>query len=153
MPSFLLTSSHLAETSLTAFYGLIPLSVQLSKNITKWLLLVIIHVFSTHLEINLFHLHNLKTWTSYETTTTPCIWRNEIKEKKKQNQYCVKYSWIWVIKVFILRWNTDKYGDIQCTRECRSISTHVFVSVWTKSRIILIQYIWENVVSYSKFWP
>ena len=35
--------------------------VQLSKNITKCLLFIIIHIFSTHFAISLFYLHKLKT--------------------------------------------------------------------------------------------
>ena len=41
------------------FGGFILLCMQLSKNIKK--LFIIIHVFSTHFEINLFYLYNLKT--------------------------------------------------------------------------------------------
>ena len=43
------------------FCGFIFLSVQLSKNITKCLLFIIIHVLCAHLAINLFYLHNMKT--------------------------------------------------------------------------------------------
>ena len=41
--------------------GFILLCVQLSRNTTKCLLFIIIHIFSTHLAINLFYLRNLKT--------------------------------------------------------------------------------------------
>ena len=44
------------------FRGFILLYVQFSKNITKWLLFIIIHIFSIHFAINLLYLHNLKTW-------------------------------------------------------------------------------------------
>ena len=43
------------------FFVALYLCVQLSKNITKWLLFIIIHIFSIHFAINLFYLHNLKT--------------------------------------------------------------------------------------------
>ena len=42
------------------FRGFILLCVQLSKNITKYLLFISIHIFSTHFAINLLYLHNLK---------------------------------------------------------------------------------------------
>ena len=41
--------------------GFILLSMQLSKNIAKCLLFIIIHIFSTPFAINLFYLHNMKT--------------------------------------------------------------------------------------------
>ena len=59
--SFPLTSLHLAEASNLLFCGFTLLCVQLSKNITKCLLFIIVHIFSTHFAINLFYLHNLKT--------------------------------------------------------------------------------------------
>ena len=43
------------------FCGFILLSVQLSKNITKCLLYIIIHILCTHFAINLFYLYNMKT--------------------------------------------------------------------------------------------
>ena len=51
--------------------GFTFLRVQLSKNITKYLLFTIIHIFSIHFPISLFYLHNLKTWINYRTTTAP----------------------------------------------------------------------------------
>ena len=42
-------------------FGFILLSVQLSKNIAKCLLFIIIHTFITHFAINLLYLHNMKT--------------------------------------------------------------------------------------------
>ena len=60
-----------------------PLGVQLYKNITKCLLFIIIHIFSTHFAINLFYLRNMKTQTNYGTTTESCMWTNEIKTKNK----------------------------------------------------------------------
>ena len=43
------------------FRGFIFLCLQLSKNITKCFLVIIVHIFSTHFAINLFYLHILKT--------------------------------------------------------------------------------------------
>ena len=43
------------------FRGFIFLCVQLSKNIAKCFLVIIIHIFSTHFATNLFYLHILKT--------------------------------------------------------------------------------------------
>ena len=66
LSSFPFTSFHLVKTSRSAFSWLYAiLCVKLSKNITKWLLFVIIQVFRAHFAINLFHLR-----------------RNEIKNKK-----------------------------------------------------------------------
>ena len=85
---FPLTSCHLAEASIVPrailkkiknlffcvgvkvelkphyllFRGFISLCVQLSKNITKCFLFIIIHFFSTHFAINLFYLSKL--WNS-----------------------------------------------------------------------------------------
>ena len=62
LSGFTLTSLHLTEASLSvSFFGLfILLYEQLSKNTTKCLLLINIHIFSSHFAINLFYLHNLK---------------------------------------------------------------------------------------------
>ena len=43
------------------FRDFILFCVQLLKNITKYLLFIIIHIFSTHFPIRLLYLHNLKT--------------------------------------------------------------------------------------------
>ena len=82
---FPLTSCHLAEASIVPrailkkiknlffcvgvkvelkphyllFRGFISLCVQLSKNITKCFLFIIIHIFSMHFGINLFYFHIL----------------------------------------------------------------------------------------------
>ena len=56
-----LTSFHLAEASLFAFSWLYTLCVQLSKNISKCFLFIIIHISSTHFAIRLFCLHSFKT--------------------------------------------------------------------------------------------
>ena len=63
LTGFPLTSFHLAEASLLYFllHGFTILCVQLSENIEKCLLFIIIHIFSTNFANNLFHLHNLKT--------------------------------------------------------------------------------------------
>ena len=42
------------------FFVALYFCVQLPKNVTKYLLYMIIHIFSAHFAINLFHLHNLK---------------------------------------------------------------------------------------------
>ena len=58
---FPLTSFHLAEASLSAFW--LPYTVVcavVQKYIPKCLLFMI-HIFSTHFAINLFYSHNLKT--------------------------------------------------------------------------------------------
>ena len=58
---FPLSSFHSAEASRSAFSWLYThLCVQLSKNITKCLLFIIIQMFSTYFAINLLYLHNLK---------------------------------------------------------------------------------------------
>ena len=43
------------------FRDFILFCVQLLKNITKYILFIIIHIFSTHFAIRLLYLHNLKT--------------------------------------------------------------------------------------------
>ena len=56
LSGFSLTSFHLVEASLSTFlwlYTLVCLCVQLSKNITKCLLFVYIHIFSPYFAINL----------------------------------------------------------------------------------------------------
>ena len=60
LPGFPLISFHLAEASLSAFCSFMLLCVQLSKNITKGHLFIIIRIFSTHFATSLFYLHNLK---------------------------------------------------------------------------------------------
>ena len=68
-------------------YGFILLCVKLSKNITKCLLFIIIHIFSTHFEINLFYLHNFnienvnKLWSNNSTVHVNT--RNQNKNKTK----------------------------------------------------------------------
>ena len=61
LSDFPLTSFHLAEASLSAFLWLFTFECAVSKNITKCLLSIVIHIFSTHFAINLFYLHNMKT--------------------------------------------------------------------------------------------
>ena len=67
--------------------GFIFLCVKLSKNITKCLLFIIIHIFSTHFEINLFYLHNFnienvnKLWSN--NSTVHVNKRNQNKNKTK----------------------------------------------------------------------
>ena len=61
---FPLTSFPLAEASLSGFLWLYTLCVHLSKNITKCLLFVSIHIFNTHFAVIFnthFYLHNLRT--------------------------------------------------------------------------------------------
>ena len=68
LSGFPLTSFHLVETSLSAFswlYTLVLVCVQLSKNITKYHLFIIIHIFNTYFAVNLFYLHTLKTKRNY----------------------------------------------------------------------------------------
>ena len=60
LSGFPLTSFYLAEASLSAFPWHYTLVCKLSKNITKCLLFMIIHIFSTHFSINLFYKYNLK---------------------------------------------------------------------------------------------
>ena len=57
LSDFPLTSFHLTEASLIYLLlrDFIVLCVQLSKDIKKCLLFVIIHIFSTHFAINLFY--------------------------------------------------------------------------------------------------
>ena len=43
------------------FFMALYYCVQLSKNIRKYLLFIIIHIFSTYFPTNLFYMHNLKT--------------------------------------------------------------------------------------------
>ena len=57
---FPLTFFHLAEASLYDLPWFYTLVSAVLKNITKCLLFIIIHIFSTHFAINLFYLHNLK---------------------------------------------------------------------------------------------
>ena len=61
LSDFPLTSFHLAEASLSAFLWLFTFECAVSKNITKCLLSIVVHIFSTHFAINLFYLHNMKT--------------------------------------------------------------------------------------------
>ena len=61
---FPLTSFPLAEASLSGFLWLYTLCVHLSKNITKCLLFVSIHIFNTHFAVIFnthLYLHNLRT--------------------------------------------------------------------------------------------
>ena len=61
LSGFPLTSFHLNEASLSVFLWFVYTLKQLSKNITKCLLFIIIHIFSTHFAISLFNFNNLKT--------------------------------------------------------------------------------------------
>ena len=58
---FPLISFRLAEASLSALLWLYTLVCAAVQNITKCLLFIIIHIFSTHFAMNLFYLHNLET--------------------------------------------------------------------------------------------
>ena len=62
LSDFPLISFHLAETSLLYLLlrGFVLLCVKLPKNIKKYLLFIIIQIFSTHFAIDLFCLPNLK---------------------------------------------------------------------------------------------
>ena len=75
------STSQICEFVDLLFRGVILLFVQLSKNITKYLITIIIHIFSTHFAINLFDFHNLKTLTNCGQTTAPYMWTNKIKIK------------------------------------------------------------------------
>ena len=70
LSGFPFTSFQLAEDYLSC--GFILLCVQFSKNM-KYVLFIIIHIFSTHFAINLFYLRNLKTETNYGAATTLCM--------------------------------------------------------------------------------
>ena len=71
LSGFPLTSYHLAEAWLSAFSWLWTLVLQLSENITKCLLFIIIHIFSIHFAMNLvlfIHLENVnKLWNNNRT--------------------------------------------------------------------------------------
>ena len=62
--------------------GFIFLCVQLSRNITKYFLFIIIHIFSTHFTINLYYCdmvkHELRV-TNYELRVESLKTRVEIK--------------------------------------------------------------------------
>ena len=79
---------HLADASLPAFSWLHTLS----KNITKCLLFISIHIFNIDFAIKLLYLHKLETWKNYGTTTTPCRWMNEIKTKTKPSHITFKLT-------------------------------------------------------------
>ena len=98
--SFPLTSLHLAEASNLLFCGFTLLCVQMSKNITKCLLPIIVHIFSTHFAINLFYLHNLKTKTNYKTTA-PCMGTNEIKAKTKLSHVTFKLTMYCIVRIIV----------------------------------------------------
>ena len=61
LSAFPLTSFHLGEVSPSAFSWLYTLVCAVVQNITKSLVFIIIHIFSSHFAINLFYLRNLKT--------------------------------------------------------------------------------------------
>ena len=58
LSGFPLACFHLAEASYLLFHGFILLCVQLSKNITKF---IIFHIFVTHFATRRFYILNLKT--------------------------------------------------------------------------------------------
>ena len=60
------------------------LNVQLSKNITKCLLFIIIHISCTHFEINLFYFHNMKRKQTMEHQPNPAC--EQTNSKQEQNQ-------------------------------------------------------------------
>ena len=57
---FPLTSFHSVEASLSAFTRFYTLVCTVVEKYHEMYLFVIIHIFSTHLAINLLYLHNLK---------------------------------------------------------------------------------------------
>ena len=58
--------------------------MQLSKNVTKCLLFIIIHISSTHFPINLFYLHSLKQTMEQTIKQQPHLVRERTKSKQKQ---------------------------------------------------------------------
>ena len=57
---FPLTSFHSVEASRSAFTWFYTLVCTVVEKYHEMYLFVIIHIFNTHLAINLFYLHNLK---------------------------------------------------------------------------------------------
>ena len=74
------------------FRGFMLFCVQLSKNITKYLLFIIIHIIGTYFAISLFYLHNLKTKANYGATAAPCMSTNETKTKTKPSHVTFKLT-------------------------------------------------------------
>ena len=107
LSGFSLTFFHLAESSLSAFSCF-------SKNIMKCLLFIIIHIFSTHFVISLFHLHNLKTYTNYGTTIPLCMWTNEIKTKTKSSHITFKLTTGSIAQFSPQTWNGIIKGWFHC---------------------------------------
>ena len=69
------------------------LCVQLSKNITKCFLFIIVQIFSTHFAVNLFYLHIFKTYGTMEQQPHgACEWTKS--KQKKKNKKKSRHIWI-----------------------------------------------------------
>ena len=99
LSGFFFTSFHLAATSLLYLLlrGLILLCVQLSRNMKKYLLFIIIHVFSTHFAVNLFFGAIWKR-ANYWAAAAPCIWTNEIKTKTKPSHATFRLTTRFIVR-------------------------------------------------------
>ena len=75
---------------------------------------ICIHIFSTHFAINLLYLHNLKTWANYGTTTSPCMWTNEIKTKTKLSMSRSNWSRVILFDLVHKQCNGIIKGWIHC---------------------------------------
>ena len=91
LPGFPLTCFHLAEPHYLLFRGFILWIVQLSKNITKFLLFIIIHIFSTHFAINLFYLHNMNKLRN-NNRIVHANERNQNKNKTKSRHIQIDHA-------------------------------------------------------------
>ena len=93
LSGFPLSSFHLSEASISAYWWLYTLAwAVLQKYRAKCLLLIVICIFSTHFAIKLFHLHYFKRWRNYGATTAACIWTNEIRTKTKLSYVTIKLA-------------------------------------------------------------
>ena len=81
---FPLTSFHLAKGLLIAFPWLYTIVCAVAQKYHEiYFIYIIIHIFSTHIAINLFYLHNLKMKTLEQQLHRAC---EQTKSKQKQKQ-------------------------------------------------------------------
>ena len=107
--------------------------MQLSQNIPKCLLFIIIHIFGTHFAINLFYLHNLKTQTMEQQPQRTC---ERTKWKQKQNRVTSHSNWPRVLLFYLahIQWNGIIKGRLDwLTSESQGrflVNNILFDSAW-----------------------
>ena len=87
LPSFSLTCFHLAEASLSAFRGFMLLCIELSKNITKYVLFIVIHILVLILQSTCFIYTSWKHKQTMKQQPHRACERTKSKQKQKHSNW------------------------------------------------------------------